>query len=162
MSLSHSARLAIASVGVAFLVAPAAGRDTRAGTLRLTGAWSRPTPPGAPAGAGYLSITNTGARPDRLLSGSSPVAERVEVHEMKLTGGVMRMRPVTGGISVPPGRSVQLAPGGYHVMLIGLKKPLVVGVIVPVTLRFERAGAVEVGFDVRATPPETHAAGSGR
>lgn len=153
MFMSFLARSAIAGVGVALLVTPAAARDTRAGALRLSGAWSRPTPPGAPAGAGYLTIANTGSRPDRLLSGSSSAVERVEVHEMKLTDGIMRMRPVAGGIPLPPGQLVALAPGGYHLMLIGPRKSFVAGGIVPVTLRFERAGSVRVLFDVTMTPP---------
>ena len=162
MSVSLTARLAIASAGVALFVTPAVSRDTKVGALRLTGAWVRPTPPGAPAGAGYVTITNTGARPDRLLGGSSPAVERVEVHEMKLAEGIMRMRPVAGGILVPPGQAVQLAPGGYHIMLIGPKKPFVAGETVPVTLRFDRAGAVRVLLNVTMTPPEPAMAGRAR
>lgn len=162
MSVSLISRLAVAGVGAMLLVTPATGRDTRAGALRLTGAWSRPTPPGAPAGAGYLTISNTGVQPDRLLSGSSPAVARVEVHEMTLTDGIMRMRPVAGGIPVPAGGSAVLAPGGYHVMLIGPKKPFVAGGTVPVTLRFARAGTIRVVFDVRMSPPEPTASENGR
>lgn len=162
MSVSPIARLAVAGASAMLLVTPASGRDTRVGALRLTGAWSRPTPPGAPAGAGYVTISNTGTRPDRLLSGSSPAVRRVEVHEMTLTSGIMRMRPVAGGIPVPVGGSAVLAPGGYHVMLIGPKKPFVAGESVPVTLRFARAGAVRVMFDVRMTPPTSSAPENGR
>lgn len=153
------ARLAFAGVATAALASPAIGRDVRAGSLRLTAAWSRPAPPGAPAGAGYLTITNRGSRPDRLVGGSSSVVERVEVHEMKIDDGVMRMRPVAGGLVIPAGGTVQLAPGGYHIMLIGLKRRVATGGVLPVTLRFQRAGAVAVNFDVRATPPAT---GAGR
>lgn len=159
MTVSISARLALAGVSLALLATPAISRDTRAGSLRLTGAWSRPIPPGAPAAAGYVTITNTGTRPDRLLSATSTAAERVEVHEMKLADGLMRMRPVPGGLALAPGQSVALAPGGYHLMLIGPKKPSVAGGQVPVTLRFERAGAVRVSFDVRMTPPQLTAKG---
>lgn len=153
MSLSKIMRLSVAGTGILFALAPAFGRDTRAGTLHLTGAWSRPTPPAAPAGVGYLSIVNAGPRADRLLGGTSSAVERVEIHEMKLTDGIMRMRPVSGGVPLQPGKTVTFAPGGYHLMLVGPKQPLVVCGAVTITLRFQRAGAVKVSFDVRATPP---------
>lgn len=153
MTVANSARLALASASLALLAIPAVGRDAPAGSLRLTGAWSRPTPPGAPAAAGYVTITNTGTRPDRLLGATSTAAERIEVHEMKLTNGIMQMRPVAGGLAIAPGRSVALAPGGYHLMLIGPKRPSVTGGQVPVMLLFERAGTVRVDFEVRVTPP---------
>ncbi|MFC3713242.1 copper chaperone PCu(A)C [Sphingoaurantiacus capsulatus] len=110
--------------------------------------WLRETPPGAKAGAGYGLVINGGKAADRLLGGSTPVAARVEVHSMTMANGIMRMRPVAGGLAVPAGGSVALKPGGYHLMLTGLKQPLRRGAIVPVTLSFANAGAVRVTFRV--------------
>jgi protein SCO1/2 len=141
-------RLAFAGAAALVLAVPAAARDTRVGDLRPTGAWSRPTPPSAPAGAGYVTNTITGTRPDRLLSGSSAALARVEVHQMKLTDDIMRMRPMADGIVIPPGQSIALAPGGYHMMLIGPRQSFVTGNSVPVTLRFARVGAARVLFAV--------------
>ncbi len=125
----------------------------RAGPLSIDGPWSRPTPVGATTGAGYLTITNHGASEDRLIGGSTPAAARVEIHEMSMDGGVMRMRKVSGGLAIPAGKTVTLAPGGYHVMFIGLKTKFNSGERVPTTLRFQKAGAVEVDFDVSPSGP---------
>lgn len=154
MTCSSAALRAFLVLATALIAEPAASQDVRAAGLRLIGPWARPTPPGAPAGAGYLTIVNRGKAGDRLLEGRSTAVERVEVHEMKISDGVMRMRPVSGGIPIPRGGSVELAPGGYHIMFIGLKKRLVAGGTVPVTLRFERAGTVNVNFRIRMSPPE--------
>jgi copper(I)-binding protein len=107
---------------------------------------------GAPAGAGYLTITNTGPSDDRLVGGSSPVSARLEIHEMSMSGGVMKMRPVTGGLVIPSGQTVTLRPGGYHIMLIGLKSPLRLDDRFTATLQFQKAGPVRVEFHVQ-TPP---------
>ena len=120
------------------------------GPLQIGHPWSRPNPPGAPTAVGYLTITNTGRTPDRLLGGSSPLAAKIEVHEMSMTGGIMRMRPVAGGLLIPPGQTVTLAPGGYHLMIIGPKQGFKVGDHIPATLRFEHAGEVKVEFYVEA------------
>ncbi|WP_354283536.1 copper chaperone PCu(A)C [Sphingomonas sp. PvP056] len=141
--------ISIIGLSIGLLAAPVLSRDTRHGALRLTGAWSRPIPRGAAAGIGYVTITNTGGTPDRLIGGISPSVARVEVHEMSFAGGIMRMRPLSDGIPIAPGKTVRLGPGGYHVMLIGPKKALAAGQTIPVTLRFQRAGEVRVLFDVK-------------
>jgi copper(I)-binding protein len=125
-------------------------RDYKLGTLEISQAWARATPPSAPAGGGFLKITNTGATPDRLVSARSPAADIVQVHEMKMDGSVMRMREVEKGLEIPAGGSVTLAPGGYHLMMMGLKGPLKQGSTVPVTLTFEKAGTVDVELAVEA------------
>lgn len=104
--------------------------------------WSQPTPPAAPTAVGYLTIANRGARPDRLLSLASPAAASVDLHLMSMDGGVMRMRPVQGGLVVPAGGAVQLEPGGYHLMFEGLKRPFKTGDRIPLTLRFQRSGVI--------------------
>lgn len=124
-----------------------------AGALRIAHPWSRPTPPGAPTAAGYLMITNTGPKPDRLLGGTTPMASSIEVHQMSMSGGIMRMRRLVGGLVLPPGQTVKLEPGGVHLMIIGPKRAFRLGDHVPATLRFERAGKVRVEFYVEAAPP---------
>ena len=118
------------------------------GTLQIGQPWARATAPSAPAGGGFLTITNTGPTPDRLISARSPAANMVQIHQMKMEGNVMRMREVDKGLEIPPGKSVTLAPGGYHLMMMGLKAPLKEGTQVPVTLVFEKAGSIDVNLDV--------------
>ena len=127
----------------------ASAQEIKAGDLVLDRAWSRATPGGAQVGGGYLTIENKGTTPDKLLGGTSEVAASVEVHEMTMKNDIMIMRPVSGGLSIPPGKSVSLAPGGYHLMMMKLKAPLKEGDRVPVTLQFEKAGKVDIMFDVR-------------
>jgi copper(I)-binding protein len=122
------------------------------GALRIGHPWSPPNPPGAPTAAGYLTIYNLGRVPDRLLGGVSPMFGHIEVHEMSMAGGIMRMRPLPQGLVVPPGATVSLAPGGLHLMMIGPRRPFRIGERIPVTLRFERAGSVPVEFYVQAAP----------
>jgi copper(I)-binding protein len=100
--------------------------------------------------AGYLTIENKGLVSDRLLSASTEVAKRVEIHEMSIAGGIMTMHPVTDGLSIQEGQTVKFAPGGLHLMLIGLSAPLVRGNKVPVVLKFQQAGDITVLFDVEA------------
>jgi copper(I)-binding protein len=127
---------------------PALAQEQQAGDLVITAPWSRAAGQGG-TGAGFLSIANRGSVADRLVSASSPAARRTELHTHIREGEVMRMRE-TPGTELPPGQSVTLQPGGYHLMLIGLTRPLEVGQSVPVTLVFERAGPVEVQLAVQA------------
>ena len=119
------------------------------GDLEIEKPWARATPPGAAIGGGYLVIRNKGAAADRLVGVSSPASARVEIHEMTMEKDVMRMREVKG-VDVPAKKSVELKPGGYHLMLIELKAPLKPGDKVPVTLRFEKAGEVKAELAVAA------------
>ena len=133
---------------VAALAFGAAAFAQQAGSLQITGAWARATPKGAQVGGGYLKITNTGSAPDRLVSGSSPVASKFELHEMSMSGGVARMRELTNGLEIEPGETIELKPGGSHVMFVGLKQPLERGKLFTATLQFEKAGKVDVEFKV--------------
>jgi copper(I)-binding protein len=130
------------------LAAPVRADEVKAGDLVITQAWSRATPGGAKIGGGYLTIENKGATPDRLIGGSADVAAKVQVHEMTMADGIMKMRPVEGGLTIDPGKTVKLAPSGYHLMIMDLKSPLKQGDKVPVTLEFEKAGKVAVTLDV--------------
>ncbi len=141
--------LACAIALAALSVAPAGAQDVKAGDLVISQAWSRATPGGAKVAGGYLNIENKGAAADRLIGGSAEVAGKFEVHEMAMNNGVMTMRPLNKGLVVEPGKTVKLAPGGYHLMLMDLKGPLKQGDKVPVTLEFEKAGKVKVSFDVQ-------------
>ncbi|HEY5166977.1 MAG TPA: copper chaperone PCu(A)C [Pseudolabrys sp.] len=138
----------IAAILAASLPLPAHAEDVSAGSLQISMPWTRATPKGAGVGGGYMKITNTGATPDRLVSGSTDVSSRFEIHEMSMDNGVMKMRPVAQGIEIKPGQTVELKPGGYHVMFVGLKKPFAQGEPVKATLVFEKAGKVAVTFTV--------------
>ena len=138
------------ALGVALFAIPAHAAETKAGDLVITQAWSRATPGGAKVGGGYLTIENKGSAPDRLIGGTADVADKVEVHEMAMSNGVMTMRPLDKGLVIAPGKSVKLAPGGIHLMLLDLKGPLKQGDKVPVTLEFEKAGKVSIALGVES------------
>jgi periplasmic copper chaperone A len=147
--VSITRAIACATMFVYFLGAPAVAEEVKPGDLVITQAWSRATPGGAKIGSGYLTIENKGSAPDRLIGGSADVANKVQVHEMTMNNGVMTMRPLDQGLTIEPGKTVKLAPGGYHLMLLDLKSPLKRGDKVPVTLEFEKAGKVKLSFDVQ-------------
>lgn len=151
---------------VAFLLAAgtAAAQDYHAGDIEIGHPWTRATPPTARVGAGYLTLTNKGDHSDRLLGGSSPAAGKVEIHTMDMTDGVMRMRHLPDGIAIPPGGTVELAPGGLHLMLKELTAPIAEGDHIPLTLDFERAGPVDVELPAAplgASEPGGHEDGHG-
>jgi len=138
---------------------PGAAHGYKLGTLEIDHPWTRATPKGAPVAGGYLKITNKGAAPDRLIGGSFPGAGRFEIHEMKLNDGVMQMRPLSGGLVIKPGETVEFKPGSFHLMFLELKAPLEQGTMVKGTLSFEKAGTIEVEYKVEAiggAPAEHH------
>jgi copper(I)-binding protein len=142
-------KLAYAVLLSTLLAVPACAEEVKAGELVITQAWSRATPGGAKVAGGYLTIENKGAAPDRLIGGSVDIAAKVEVHEMAMKNGVMTMRPLDTGLTIEPGKTVKLAPGGIHLMMLDLKNPLKKGEKLPVTLEFEKAGKVTVSFDIQ-------------
>ncbi|MGI9525163.1 MAG: copper chaperone PCu(A)C [Hyphomicrobiaceae bacterium] len=133
----------IASTGVSW---PVQSSDIVVGNLIIEKPWSRATPRGAKVGAGYLTIINTGADVDRLISVTSDVSKRVEIHATSLSGGIMRMRRLSKGIVIDSKSFVRLQPGGKHFMFVGLKQPLKKGASFQASLRFEKAGSVQVKF----------------
>src|SRR5215472_16511629 len=137
-----------AAIGLAVSAASAA--EYKVGSLEISDPWSRATPKGSSVAAGYMTIKNSGSTPDRLISGSSDVAPKFEVHEMKMEDGIAKMRPVKGGLEIKPGETVELKPGSFHVMFVGVKKPLSAGEQFKAILVFEKAGPVSVEYDVRA------------
>ena len=138
---------ALAVSGLIALVGPVSADNPRG--VVVDHAWSRPTPPGAPTAVGYLTITNRGSRPDQLMSADSPATGTLSLHQMSMAGGIMRMRPVVGGLAIAPGATMNLDPNGDHLMFEGLKRPFKSGDQVPAVLHFQHAGAVRVSFVVR-------------
>jgi periplasmic copper chaperone A len=145
--MSRISVLAAALLGT-WLAMPVHAEDVMAGSLKISAPWARATPKGASVGGGYMTITNTGAAPDRLIGGTTAVSGSFEVHEMTMGNGVMKMRPVTGGLEIKPGQTVKLDPGGYHVMFVRLKQPFKEGEHFKATLEFAKAGKVDVDFAI--------------
>jgi len=120
----------------------------KVGPLVIEAPWTRATPGGAQVAGGYLKVTNTGTQPDRLVGGSLVPATTVEVHEMAMSDGIMKMRRLEKGLEIAPGRTVELKPGGYHLMFLGLRDGLKEGQAVKGSLVFEKAGTIDVEFRV--------------
>jgi copper(I)-binding protein len=139
----------------------ARAEEVKAGDLVISQAWSRATPNGAKIGTGYFTIENRGTAADKLVGVSGEVSDKIEVHEMSMNNGVMKMRPVDGGLTIEPGKTVKLAPNGYHLMIMDLKSPLKQGGKVPVTLEFEKAGKVAVTLDVQGIGAQGPGGGDG-
>ncbi|GAA2884258.1 hypothetical protein GGQ99_005142 [Aminobacter niigataensis] len=147
-------RLNVLTVAAATLAAlmvsiPASAQEYTVGTIKIVQPWSRATPPAAPVAGGYITLTNTGTEPDRLVSGSSLISQKFEIHESKVVSGVASMRPVVGGIEIAPGATVMLQSGGTHIMFIKPTKRFVKGERFPVTLTFEKAGSITVDFAIQ-------------
>jgi periplasmic copper chaperone A len=136
----------------ATIQAPA--RADTASSISVAKIWARATPPGAPTGAIYFTVTNTGTDADTLVSAATPAAKEAQFHESTVDNGISRMRP-TGPLALAPGQSVVFAPGGKHVMLMGLAGPLKPGSTFPLTLTFAKAGKVDVTVDVEKSGPGT-------
>jgi periplasmic copper chaperone A len=136
-------RVALVAAALVLVAGSAAAHDYAVGALRIEHPVAPPTPPGARTGAAYFTLVNGGRDSDRLLRATSPAAAAVELHSMSMDGNVMRMRALAA-LDVPAGTTVALGSGGYHLMLVGLKQPLVAGERIPLTLTFEKAGPVEV------------------
>jgi copper(I)-binding protein len=160
---SLMATLSFALLLFAGLSQPSLAHSVKVGPLSLTDLWTRATPPKAPTAGGFLTIENSGPEADRLTGAASPIADRVEIHEMATKDGTMTMRPAEGGVEIPAGGTVALAPGGFHIMFMELKEPLVEGGKVPVTLTFEMAGSIDTFLHVLAIgvrgPDHRHDAG---
>ena len=124
--------------------------DYDVGSIHISQPWSRATPKGASSGAGYMTITNKGTAPDRVNCVSSNASAQCQIHTMTMENGVMKMRPVEGGLEILPGQTVTLKPGGLHMMLVDLKHPLEAGSSMKATLKFDHAGTIDVEYPVAA------------
>ena len=156
---SFSNIVACVTLATALFTAPLQALEVKAGDLVITQAWSRATPGGAKIAGGYLTIENKGSSPDRLMKGTADISGKIEVHEMAMNNGVMTMRELDKGLAIEPGKTVKLAPGGYHLMLMDLKGALKQGDKVPVTLEFEKAGKVALSLDVQGVGAQAPAGG---
>ena len=142
-------RMTFGLLALAALAAmPAAAQEAKVGDIVITQAWSRATPKGSPVAAGYLTIRNTGSTADKLIAAETTAAKVTQVHEMSMEGGVMKMRQMTNGLDIPAGKTVELKPGGYHIMLMDLARPLAQGDDYKITLVFEHAGKATVDVKV--------------
>jgi len=131
--------------------AVAAAQQFKVKSIVIEQPWIRATPAGAEVAGGYMTISNTGSEPDRLIGGVLPQAGHFAVHEMKMDGNVMQMREVEGGLEIKPGQKIELNPSsGYHVMFMGLREPLKQGDTVKGQLRFEKAGSIDIEYRVEA------------
>jgi copper(I)-binding protein len=135
---------------ISFSATLALAHGYKLGNLEIGHPWAKATVEGQPVAGGFLKITNTGAEPDRLVKISTDVAGTSQVHEMKVEDGVMKMGEIPGGIEIAPGQTVELKPGGVHVMFMGLKAPFKEGEKVKAVLTFEKAGTIEIEFKIEA------------
>jgi hypothetical protein len=139
---------AVAPISSAASAAEQASAPVVAGDLTITAYRAKAMLPSQPTGGAFLTIANKGSSADRLLSVTSPSAGMVEIHTMEVVNNVMTMRPVKGGLEIPAGATVELKPGGTHLMFMQVKEPFKKGSEVPVTLEFEKAGKVEIALPV--------------
>jgi copper(I)-binding protein len=136
------------ALGLLALLCMAAPPASAADDIGVRQAWSRATPKGAQVAGGYLTIENHGEVADKLISAATTAAAKIEIHEMVMLDGIMMMRPVDGGLVIPPNESVTLAPGGSHLMFVGINAPFSEGEHIQAALMFENAGTIDVTFDV--------------
>ncbi|HEY2527383.1 MAG TPA: copper chaperone PCu(A)C [Xanthobacteraceae bacterium] len=149
-SLTRGAMAALALSLAELLVVSAHATDYDVGSIHITQPWARATPKGASTAAAYMTITNKGSAPDRVSCVSSDASAQCQIHTMSMEGGVMKMRPVEGGLEIKPGQTITLKPSGLHIMLVDLKHPLEQGKTVKATFKFDNAGTVDVEYPIAA------------
>lgn len=146
----------LVAIATFIAISPGLAHEFKAGSITVEHPWSRATPGGAKVAAGYLTIDNHGTEPDRLVSATAEIAGHTGIHQMSMKDGVMQMRELKDGLTVPADASVKFEPNSYHLMFTDLKKPLQQGEEFSGTLTFEKAGTVDVTFEVEgigaATP----------
>jgi copper(I)-binding protein len=148
---SAAGRLTVAQMQMGQSGQATSGSTTyKLGDLTVSSPWTRATPGGAKIAGGYLKVTNNGTAADRFVGVRSDVSDRIEIHEMSMSDGVMKMRPLPNGLEIKPGEAVELKSGGYHLMFMDLKQPLKQGDTLKATLLFEKAGTLDVDFNVNA------------
>ncbi|MGV8997713.1 MAG: copper chaperone PCu(A)C [Parvibaculaceae bacterium] len=148
--MRHLSKIIASAFLVLMMAGGAAFADgAKAGSIEISGAWARPSV--TKNGAAYLTLTNSGKEADALIAVSSSVADKVAIHDMQMDGTIMRMRALPK-LPLPAGASVTAAPGGTHIMLMGLKAPLVAGTMIKLHLTFEKAGETDISVPVQAKP----------
>ena len=161
-ALVLTAALGAAALGGAVVLSGGASAEEHTpGGISIAGSWSFELPPVAPNGAAYFRIENRGPASDRLVSAHSPIAASAEIHAHEMDGGMMTMCQVHS-VEVPAQGEVAFEPGGLHVMLLGLKKPLVAGERYPLVLEFEKAGTIEVAVEITSSGSTRNGATRGR
>mgnify|MGYP002084891533 FL=1 len=138
---------------------PATAADYSAGSIKIADPWMPLPPKGSRVAGGYMALTNTGREPDTLVGGTAAIARRLEIHEMTMAGGMMRMRELKPGLVIKPGETVALKPGSYHIMLMDIHEEPRQDRPFKGTLVFEKAGTVEIEYTVE--PFGTRAPGDG-
>ena len=146
-------KLLAAALAFTVLTGMAHAHDFTVGELAIHHPWAKATLPNQPVGGGFMEITNNGSEADRLVSGAADFAGEVQIHEMSMDNGVMKMRQLADGIEIAPGQTVKLEPGGLHIMFMKLAEPLKEGEMKEATLTFEKAGEVTVEFAVQSARP---------
>jgi len=147
---------------------PAQSQEVKVADIVVSQPWSRAAPKGAELASSYLTIENKGTTPDRLIGGSTEIAEKLQIQQSSMVGGGLTLNPVVGGLTISPGDKVVLAPHGIHLTLSNLKSRMKKGTQVPITLEFEKAGKVTVSFDVLSAAstgpvaPKASASGDGK
>jgi len=137
-------------------VSAASAHEYKVGTVKVVHPWATPSPAGAPVGAAYLEIQNLGKKPLVFLGASSPNVDLVEIHSMTMDGGVMKMRPMPDGLKIGPHKTALLNKMGMHLMLVGVKKPLELEEMVPMTLHFKGKPDIDVELYVEDSMPADH------
>jgi copper(I)-binding protein len=150
LNRSYLPCLLLVAAFMSTLASVSRAQEFQIGSITVERPWTRATPGGAKVAGGYLTVVNKGTAADRLLGATFARAGRAEIHEMKMEGGVMQMRPVPNGVEVKAGQTVKLEPNGYHMMFMDLKEPLKQGEKVKGQLRFEKAGTLDVEYSVEA------------
>jgi copper(I)-binding protein len=144
--------LKAAAAGLMFVAFAAQAEEFKAGNITIEHAWARPSAGTTKMSAAYMTLKNAGKEADTLKSASSPVAGEVSIHENINDNGVMKMRQVQGGLSIPAGGEVNLKPGGLHIMLMGLKQNLELGQTIPLKLSFANGGDTEIQAKIEKMP----------
>ena len=145
--ITFAAALSLAAV---LTLADAQAHEVKIGDLVINHPWSRQSPMSASVAAGFLTITNNGKQDDRLVKASSEISPMVQIHDMKMEGDVMKMVELPDGIVIPAGATVTLKPKSLHIMFMDLKAPVMEGEEIAGTLTFEKAGTVDIKYEVRA------------
>ncbi len=151
--------LCFAAAAALLVAAPAIAKDYTVGKLKISQVWTRVTPPASKVAGGFMTITNTGSEPDTLTGGTALVSNKIEVHEMAIDGGIMKMRELKPGLVIKPGQTIVLKPGSFHIMFIELKEPIKQGAPLKGTLTFAKAGTIDIEYAVE--PFGTRAPGDG-
>jgi hypothetical protein len=148
------------AIAIFLSIGPGVAHEFQKGSITVESPWSRATPGGAEVAIGYLTIENGGSEPDRLVSATADIAGHTGIHQMSMADGVMKMRELTDGLPVPANGTVKLEPNSYHLMFTDLKEPLKEGDEFSGILTFEKAGAIDVTFEVQGigagSPTDEH------